>query len=58
MEAFAGQQREVLRLSLLGRARALLLESEFSAALEAIERLRKIAPQSAEAAAMAGWAHY
>jgi tetratricopeptide (TPR) repeat protein len=58
MEAFAGQQHELLRLSLLGRARALLLESEFSSALEAIERVRKIAPRSAEAAAMAGWAHY
>ncbi len=58
MEAFAGQQRELLRLSLLGRAHALLLESEFSSALEAIERVRKIAPKSAEAAAMAGWAHY
>jgi tetratricopeptide (TPR) repeat protein len=58
METFAGQQRELLRISLLGRAHALLLESEFSSALEAIERARKIAPQSAEAAAMAGWAHY
>lgn len=58
MDAFAGQQRELLRLSLLGRAHVLLLESEFSSALDTIERLRKIAPQSAEAAAMAGWAHY
>ena len=58
MEAFAGRRRELLRLSLLGRAHMLLLESEFSSALETIERLRKIAPQSAEAAAMAGWAHY
>lgn len=58
MEAFAGQQSDLLRLSLLGRARALLLESEFSSALEVLERARKIAPKSAEAAAMAGWAHY
>ncbi len=58
METFAGQQRELLRLSLLGRAHALLLQSEFSSALEAIQRARKIAPNSAEAAAMAGWAHY
>ncbi len=58
MEAFAGQQRELLQLSLLGRARALLLESEFSSALEVLERVRKIAPKSAEAAALAGWAHY
>jgi len=58
MEIFAARQRELLRLSLLGQAHVLLLESEFSSALAAIERVRKIAPQSAEAAAMAGWAYY
>jgi tetratricopeptide (TPR) repeat protein len=58
METFAGQQHELLRLSLMGRAHVLLSQSEFSSALEAIERLRKIAPKSAEAAAMAGWAYY
>jgi tetratricopeptide (TPR) repeat protein len=58
METFAGQQRELLRLSLLARAQTLLLKSEFSSALEVIGRLRKIAPRSAGAAAMAGWAHY
>ncbi len=58
VEAFAGQQRDLLRLSLLGRAHVLLLESEFSSALEIIARVRKLAPQSAQAAAMAGWAHY
>jgi tetratricopeptide (TPR) repeat protein len=58
MEPFAGRDSELLRLSLLGRAYALILQSEFSSALEASERARKIAPKSAEAAAMAGWAHY
>ena len=58
METFVGQQRELLRLSLSAHAQTLLLESEYSSALEVIERLRKITPRSAEAAAMAGWAHY
>jgi tetratricopeptide (TPR) repeat protein len=58
MESFAGNQTDLLTLSLLGRGYALLLESEFSAALDPIERARKISPQSAQAAALAGWAHY
>ena len=57
-EGFAGQQGELLRLGLFGSAHTLLLQSEFSSALEALEKLRKLAPKSAEAAAMAGWAHY
>jgi tetratricopeptide (TPR) repeat protein len=58
MEPFCGQQRDLLIGSLLGRAYTLLLRSEFSAALEPIERARKVAPLSAEAASLAGWAHY
>ncbi len=58
MEPFAGSQRELLLASLLGHAYSLLLKSEFSAALEPIARARKLAPQSAEAAALSGWAHY
>jgi tetratricopeptide (TPR) repeat protein len=58
MESLAGNQRDLLMLSLLGHGYALLLESEFSAALDQIDRARKISPQSAQAAALAGWAHY
>lgn len=58
MESFAGEQRDLLTVALLGRGYALLLKSEFSAALEPIDRARKISPQSAQAAAFAGWAHY
>jgi tetratricopeptide (TPR) repeat protein len=58
MESFAGNQRDLLTLSLLGRGYALLLKSEFSAALDPIERARKLSPQSAQAASLAGWAHY
>jgi tetratricopeptide (TPR) repeat protein len=58
MEPFCGRQRDLLTASLLGRGYTLLLKSEFSAALEPIETARKLAPQSAEAASLAGWAHY
>ena len=58
MESFCGSQRDLLTTSLLGRGYTLLLKSEFSAALEPIEKARKLAPRSPEAAALAGWAHY
>jgi tetratricopeptide (TPR) repeat protein len=58
MESLSGNQRDLLTLSLLGRGYALLLKSEFSSALDPIDRARKISPQSAQAAALAGWAHY
>jgi len=44
--------------SLTGRAYALLMKSEFSAALELIARARQITPQSQELAALSGWTHY
>ena len=58
MELLSGSQRDLLSLSLLGRGYALLLKSEFSSALDPIDRARKLSPQSAQAAALAGWAHY
>ena len=58
MEPFSGSRRDLLTTGLLGRGYTLLLKSEFSAALEPIARARKLSPQSAEAASLAGWAHY
>jgi len=58
MEHFAGRQRELVLASLTGRAYALSMKSEFSAALELIARARKITPQSQELAALSGWTHY
>ncbi|HXT23227.1 MAG TPA: basic secretory protein-like protein [Candidatus Eisenbacteria bacterium] len=58
MEPFAGQQRELLYACLVGRGYALLLKSEFSAALDPISRARKLIPNAASAATLAGWAHY
>jgi hypothetical protein len=58
MEPFAGQQRELLYSCLVGRGYALLLKSEFSAALDPISRARKLIPTAASAALLAGWAHY
>ena len=58
MAPFCRRRRDLLMASLIGRGYTLLLKSEFSAALEPIERARKLAPQSAEAASLAGWAHY
>jgi tetratricopeptide (TPR) repeat protein len=58
MESLSGDQRDLLTLSLLGRGYSLLLKSEFSSALDPIDRARKISPQSAQAAALAGWVHY
>jgi hypothetical protein len=58
MEPFAGQQRDLLYACLVGHGYALLLKSEFSAALDPISRARKLAPSAASAAMLAGWAHY
>ena len=58
MEPFAGQQRELLYACLVGRGYALLLKSEYSAALDPISRARKLIPNAASAAMLAGWAHY
>ena len=58
MEPFCGSRRDLLTASLVGRGYILLSKSEFSAALDPLERARKLAPQSAEAAQLAGWAHY
>ena len=58
MGSFAGSQRDLQTLSLLGRGYALLLKSEFSSALELIEKARKLSPGLAQAAALAGWARY
>lgn len=57
MEPFCGS-RDLLAASLIGRGYTLVLKSEFSAALEPVERARKLAPRSAEAALLAGWANY
>jgi tetratricopeptide (TPR) repeat protein len=37
---------------------ALLMKREYSSALELIDRARKLSPQSANLAALSGWAHY
>ena len=58
MEKYAGQQRDLLYVCLVGRGYALLVKSEFSAALEPIARARKLAPNAPSAAMLAGWAHY
>jgi tetratricopeptide (TPR) repeat protein len=58
MEAYSGQQRDLLMAGIVGRSYALLLKSEFSSALEVIEKGRKISPRSADLAALSGWAHY
>ena len=58
MGPFCGSRRDLLTASLIGQGYTLLLKSEFSAALEPIGRARKLAPGSAEAASLAGWAHY
>lgn len=58
MEPFAGQQRQLLYACLVGRGYALLLKSEFSAALDPISRARKLLPGVPSAPMLAGWAHY
>jgi tetratricopeptide (TPR) repeat protein len=58
MEPYAGRQRELLLACLVGRGYALLMKSEFSLALGPLGRARQLAPNSAQAAALSGWAHY
>jgi len=58
MEPFAGRQRDLVLASLDGRIYAQLMKSEYSSALELIDRARKLSPQSANLAALSGWAHY
>jgi tetratricopeptide (TPR) repeat protein len=58
MEPYAGQQRELQLACLVGRGYALLMKSEFSRALEPLGRARQLAPNSAQVAALSGWAHY
>lgn len=58
MDRFTGRQRDLLLASLDGRVQALLMKSEYSAALELLDRERKLAPQSAGVLARSGWAHY
>jgi len=55
---YAGNQRNLVLASLEGRVYALLMESEFGSAQDLIERARKLSPQSAQLAALSGWAHY
>ncbi len=58
MEPFAGQQRDLLLASLDGRIYAQMMKSEYSTALELIEKARKLSPQSANLAAWSGYTHY
>ncbi len=58
MELFAGQQRDLLLASLDGRIYAQMMKSEYSTALELIEKARKLSPQSANLAAWSGYTHY
>ena len=58
MQQYAGGQRDLLYASLVGQGYALLTKSEFSLALEPISQARKLAPNAAPAAMLAGWAHY
>jgi tetratricopeptide (TPR) repeat protein len=58
MELFAGQQRDLLLASLDGRIYAQMMKSEYSTALELIDKARKLSPQSANLAAWSGYTHY
>jgi hypothetical protein len=58
MESFAGQQRDLVLASLDGRIYAQMMKSEYSTALELIEKARKLSPQSANLAAWSGYTHY
>jgi hypothetical protein len=57
-EQFSGGQTELLLASLIGQGYGYIYRSEFSAALDVTTRARRIAPRSAMACAMSGWAHY
>lgn len=56
--AFAAKQPDLLLDSLLNLAYVHLRRSEYSAALEYLERARRMAPKSAAVAQLAGWAYY
>jgi tetratricopeptide (TPR) repeat protein len=58
MQQYAGGQRDLLYASLVGQGYALLTKSEFTLALEPISQARKLVPNAAPAAMLAGWAHY
>ena len=58
MQPFVGSQRNLVHASLSARGYALLMKSEYNAALEVIDQARKLGPQSAELAAMSGYIHY
>ena len=58
MEPFSGRQHDLLLASLDGRIYAQMMKSEYSTALELIEKARKVSPQSANLAAWSGYAHY
>jgi hypothetical protein len=58
MEPFAGRQRDLSLASLDGRIYAELMKSEYSTALELIEKARKLSPGSANLAAWSGYTHY
>lgn len=58
MEPYAGGQKTLLLACLVGRGYALLMKSEFSLALEPLERARRLAPNAPQVAALSGWAHY
>jgi tetratricopeptide (TPR) repeat protein len=58
MEPFAGRQRDLVLASLDGRIYAQMMKSEYSTALELIEKARKLSPQSANLAAWSGYTHY
>jgi tetratricopeptide (TPR) repeat protein len=58
MEPYIGRQRDLRMANLIGRTYARLMKSEYSSALELIEKARKLSPQSADLAALSGWTHY
>jgi len=58
MLPYCGNQRGLSLANFEARGYALLMKSEYGAALDLVEQARKIAPQSAELAAMSGYAHY
>lgn len=57
-QPFIGSQRTLLLATLHGKGYALLMKNEYNSSLELIDQARKIAPQSADLAAMSGFIHY
>src|SRR5260370_18453718 len=56
--AFAAKQPNLLLVNLLSLAYVQLRRSEYSAALEYLNRARGVAPQSVAVAQLSGWAYY